>query len=559
MFKSSNKAPSKKRNTIISLALAGAIAITGAFAYLTATDTATNMFTVGNVVVELTEPNWSPDVDSDGDGINDTMSNIVAGQKIAKDPTLTNTGDNDAYVYIMVEVPKADGVTVDGATVDNHQLFCYTSKDGWTLLDSKIDNGDKNNYYLYAYNTALTPSLSATLFDEVIFANTDSNFQPEDSLEVKITGYAIQSDYYNNEATDAESAWNLYATQNGWLFPVNIVGNYYSFVGYNGNPINNLAYSDASEVITLPDSGVSSNYGNYAFAGWVDEQGKPYEPGEAVTISDLHIIDPDTQEVTNPNPVLTERLTVVMENPNITTEQELPVKLVPVNEHSTATIERYCDVDGENQTFIETYNNIICVNCRLLKNNGNNAEHHAYCMCDETTYTNYVNKDTYDYVSPKEKPYDEWYIYGIKENCTVEELFDDYVMVQGDGYATITTVTGNIASTGAIVKVYDKNGTETTDDDIFIEQFYVILFGDINCDGKIDNSDSKELERAMVHYGSWNWWSRRTPVRYMWRAGDMDTCDMLIDVNDSACMIELLQGKFVLDQTNGMLNWEKYD
>ena len=54
MFKSLKKAPSKKRNTIISLALAGTIAITGAFAYLTATDTATNMFTVGNVVVELT-------------------------------------------------------------------------------------------------------------------------------------------------------------------------------------------------------------------------------------------------------------------------------------------------------------------------------------------------------------------------------------------------------------------------------------------------------------------------------------------------------------------------
>ena len=239
MHKSSAKSK-KGFKSIVSILLVAAILITGVLAYLTATDSKTNTFTVGNVKIDLTEPLW------DANNPDGTLENIVAGQKIAKDPTLTNTGDNDAYVYIMVEVPKADAVTIDGATVNDHQLFNYITKDGWELLDFKTDENDKNNYYLYAYSTALTPSSSATLFDEVIFANTDSNFQPEDALEIKVTGYAIQSDYYNCEATDAASAWNLYATQNGWKFPTNPANSTGSGDTTNVDPVqvfslNNLA------------------------------------------------------------------------------------------------------------------------------------------------------------------------------------------------------------------------------------------------------------------------------------------------------------------------------
>ena len=249
MFKSSKKVPSKKRNTIISLALAGAIAITGAFAYLTATDTATNMFTVGNVVVELTEPNWSPDVDSDGDGINDTMSNIVAGQKIAKDPTLTNTGDNNAYGYIMVEIPKVYETDItgdDGVAVSqqHYPLFSFEANDNWELVDSQVGTeDDAYDYYLYAYKDALVPGNEVTLFDEVKFANITDNFvntitgEAIVDLDIKVTGYAIQSDYYNGEATDAKSAWNLYATQNNWTWPAN---NYEGLVSVNYLNENNV-------------------------------------------------------------------------------------------------------------------------------------------------------------------------------------------------------------------------------------------------------------------------------------------------------------------------------
>ena len=216
----------KTRKAFISIALVLALAITGALAFLTARDSAENKFTVGNVDIDLTEPNWDENA----------AKNIVSGQVIAKDPTITNTGRNDAYVYMMVEIPKAietDIVSTDESgnevttTEANYPLFSFAANEGWTLIDSQVGTDiDAYDYYVYGYNTALTPGNAATLFDEVAFANVTSDFvdtyagENDDlSLDINVTGYAIQSDYYNNEATDATTAWTLYINQNDWKWP----------------------------------------------------------------------------------------------------------------------------------------------------------------------------------------------------------------------------------------------------------------------------------------------------------------------------------------------------
>ena len=216
MFKSTKMAAPpprvKVKNAIVSLLLVAALVITGALAFLTAKDSAENKFTVGNVDISLTEPKWDA---ANPDG---TLENIVAGQVITKDPTITNTGVNDAYVYMMVQVPKADNIAIDGEVVSDHQLFSFTPNAGWTCIAEKTDDNDANNYYLYAFDTALAPKGVANLFDKVTFANTTSDFEAS-SLKIEIKAYAIQSDFYNGEATNAESAWNLYVNQSGWEFP----------------------------------------------------------------------------------------------------------------------------------------------------------------------------------------------------------------------------------------------------------------------------------------------------------------------------------------------------
>lgn len=225
---------SKKRNAIVALMLAIALTITGALAFLTAKDSATNKFTVGNVKITLTEPKW------DAANPSGTLENIVAGQVIEKDPTINNVGKNSAYVYMLIEIPKVyqtDIVSKDAngnetiETVMHHPLFSFKANSGWSLVDSKVGTDvDAYDYYLYGHDAPLAPTESSTLFNEVTFANITSDFVNAITgnnivdINIKATAYGIQSDFYNKEAGEnasAATAWNLYAKQNDWKWPVN--------------------------------------------------------------------------------------------------------------------------------------------------------------------------------------------------------------------------------------------------------------------------------------------------------------------------------------------------
>ena len=82
-----------------------AIAITGTALYLTDNDSATNTVTVGDVKVDLTEPNW------------EDTENVVPNQELPKDPQVTNTGINDALVYLTLQVPVENiTLTADDGT-----------------------------------------------------------------------------------------------------------------------------------------------------------------------------------------------------------------------------------------------------------------------------------------------------------------------------------------------------------------------------------------------------------------------------------------------------------
>ena len=167
----------KKTKKIISLILIIlVIVITGGLlAFLTDTDTATNVFTMGSVKITLTEPNWNS---SNG-------QNVIPGQPISKDPRINNTGNNPAYVYIKVVNP-----IVELANGTTGVLFNYTAKSGWTQLAQEEQCGYRATTYYY--NTALNPSSSTTtIFDSVIINDYDADTNPDQLLD--IYGYGIQS------------------------------------------------------------------------------------------------------------------------------------------------------------------------------------------------------------------------------------------------------------------------------------------------------------------------------------------------------------------------------
>ena len=87
------------KKKIISLCLVVALGATavvgGTLAYFTDKDQEVNTFTVGNVDIDLTEPNW----DATGKA---EAEDAYPGEALAKDPTVENIGKNPCFVRLSV-------------------------------------------------------------------------------------------------------------------------------------------------------------------------------------------------------------------------------------------------------------------------------------------------------------------------------------------------------------------------------------------------------------------------------------------------------------------------
>ena len=116
--------------TILSIVLVAVMAIGGTIAFFTDKDEVTNTFTMGNVKIDLDEPNWEED-----DGLN-----LLPGNVRTKDPTVTAV-DGKSYMRIRLEI-------VDGAGA------LITDADRINLILSSL-------YYDTAYGTA-SPNISET-------------------------------------------------------------------------------------------------------------------------------------------------------------------------------------------------------------------------------------------------------------------------------------------------------------------------------------------------------------------------------------------------------------
>ncbi|MGN0633286.1 MAG: TasA family protein [Oscillospiraceae bacterium] len=245
-----------KRRLILTSAavlMIGAAAVGGMLAYLTDKDEVTNTFTVGEVKIDLTEPNYNLD----------NAKDIVPNQTITKDPTVTNTGKNDAIVFLKVTVPvknvataNANGTLTEARTgtnltPKNQELFTMngstagansqhkfnlagTGTTGWIELtgqeqvsadgttwntfenyseDGKYYYADTVNYrtYVFGYNAKLNPTeKTSALFDSVTFLNiVEGQITPGTELDIKVDAYAIQADCIDGVNTETLEQGNL--------------------------------------------------------------------------------------------------------------------------------------------------------------------------------------------------------------------------------------------------------------------------------------------------------------------------------------------------------------
>lgn len=164
------------------IALAATAVIGGTLAYFTDDEEATNTFTVGNVDITLTEPNW------EGTGSQDAPE-VYPGEPLAKDPTVTNSGANPCFVRIKVE--GLDCLTPAGMITYRTDYVTGELGDHW------VDGGD--GYFYYDQVLAVGATTDA-LFDQIVIPTDLENGDAETEFNVVVTAEAVQ-------AQGAKASW----------------------------------------------------------------------------------------------------------------------------------------------------------------------------------------------------------------------------------------------------------------------------------------------------------------------------------------------------------------
>lgn len=165
------------KKKIVSLCLAAVLvvmAIAGAtVAYFTDTDTKDNTFTVGNVKIDLTEPNW------EGSGKEDAPE-VYPGEPLAKDPTVTNVGNNPCFVRISVANLKQFD--------DKGDITYRTDYVAGKLGENWVLHTD--GYFYYNKVLAINKTTDA-LFDQIVMPTGLTG--NETTLPIIVTAQAVQA------------------------------------------------------------------------------------------------------------------------------------------------------------------------------------------------------------------------------------------------------------------------------------------------------------------------------------------------------------------------------
>lgn len=250
----------------LSFVLVAAIAIGGTLAYLTDRDSEVNTFTVGDVAIDLTEEF-------------EQGAELVPGVRIQKEATITNTGDNDAWVWMTLAVPAVlddENTALGSANVlhwnmpgcfwngyhDDDKYIQSGIKDGYLPADSTgvadedswINTNEiigketidevEYNVYAFLYKGAIVPGettnvgLSKVFLDENVDINTDGqwytvengtatkinwNSNTDGAPRVYVSAYAIQKDQFAT-VEEAYAAYNIQWGENGTEYAVVSVG-----------------------------------------------------------------------------------------------------------------------------------------------------------------------------------------------------------------------------------------------------------------------------------------------------------------------------------------------
>ena len=217
----------KKKLMAIALAVcvAAVLAAGASLAYFTdKTETVDNVFTMGNVKITLDETDLTKPGDS-RTAAGNTYENLYPGMDMVKDPTVHNTGRNDAWVRVIVRV--ANGAAFMDQFKDTQygqsplEGLTHGLGEGWQITASTKDTATNDMVYTIVYNTVLkhgesTPAVFNKLYIPATFGNgemaaityTSANNESVNGFTMSIHAEAIQSE--GLDATSCQDAFTHY-------------------------------------------------------------------------------------------------------------------------------------------------------------------------------------------------------------------------------------------------------------------------------------------------------------------------------------------------------------
>lgn len=182
----------KRKIFILSIAaILLAASITGTLAYYTATDTARNVITTGNLKIELVETAVPED---GGEPVPfENVDGVMPGMDISKIVQIENTGDYPAYVRVAVEkvITLAEGME---AEIDDRLVSVNYDMVNWTYRDG-----------FYYYNKALEAGMmTVPLFTIVSFDKSMDNRYQGARADIRVKAYAVQAANNGTSSLDAK-------------------------------------------------------------------------------------------------------------------------------------------------------------------------------------------------------------------------------------------------------------------------------------------------------------------------------------------------------------------
>lgn len=192
--------------------------VLGTIAYLTANDTVTNTFTVGQVAINLDEAKVTEDGEAvtPAERVKANRYKLLPGHTYAKDPTVTVLkGSESSYIKMTVTFTMAKELDTifapDGAKLTS--IFKGYDGDKWIAKGDTKDATANTRTYEFWYKEAVgAPTTDVkldALFDSITVPNdiTGKQLATIKDMTITVNAYAIQADGFET----AKDAWDAFS------------------------------------------------------------------------------------------------------------------------------------------------------------------------------------------------------------------------------------------------------------------------------------------------------------------------------------------------------------